>query len=228
MDHNNHEMNHEEPMDHNNHEMNHEEPMDHIDALVKEIDEIEHDHSAHTDHEMNHEEPMESGWAKTGSSKESKKLNYSDLRYLGIQKDVRKPDREIVVRLGGNMERYIWTLNEKKFRDSEPINLKYGERVRLKFINDTMMAHPMHLHGMFFQLENGQPLEKLPNKNVVIVAPGDSYSVLLSANEPGEWAFHCHLLYHMMAGMMNKVVVAKLDVTAQQIDTGNKMDNHAH
>mgnify|MGYP001394367633 CR=1 FL=1 len=179
-------------------------------------------------HEMNHEEPMESGWAKTGSSKESKKLNYSDLRYLGIQKDARKPDREIVVRLGGNMERYIWTLNEKKFRDSEPINLKYGERVRLKFINDTMMAHPMHLHGMFFQLENGQPLEKLPNKNVVIVAPGDSYSVLLSANEPGEWAFHCHLLYHMMAGMMNKVVVAKLDVTAQQIDTGNKMDNHAH
>ena len=190
--------------------MNHEEPMD------------------HTNHEMNYEEHMESGWAKTGSSKESKTLNYSDLRYLGIQKDARKPDREIVVRLGGNMERYIWTLNEKKFRDSEPINLKYGERVRLKFINDTMMAHPMHLHGMFFQLENGQPLEKLPNKNVVIVAPGDSYSVLLSANEPGECAFHCHLLYHMMAGMMNKVVVAKLDVTAQQIDTGNKMDNHAH
>ena len=193
-----------------NHEMKHEEPMD------------------HANHEMKHEEPMKSGWAKTGSSKESKNLNYSDLRYLGIQKDTRKPDREIVVRLGGNMERYIWTLNEKKFRDSEPINLKYGERVRLKFINDTMMAHPMHLHGMFFQLENGQPLEKLPNKNVVIVAPGDSYSVLLSANEPGEWAFHCHLLYHMMAGMMNKVVVAKLDVTAQQIDTGNKMDNHAH
>jgi len=224
----NHEMNHEEPMDHTNHEMNHEEPVDHIDDLVKEIDEMEHDHSSHTNHEMKHEEPMKSGWAKTGSSKESKNLNYSDLRYLGIQKDTRKPDREIVVRLGGNMERYIWTLNEKKFRDSEPINLKYGERVRLKFINDTMMAHPMHLHGMFFQLENGQPLEKLPNKNVVIVAPGDSYSVLLSANEPGEWAFHCHLLYHMMAGMMNKVVVAKLDVTAQQIDTGNKMDNHAH
>ena len=237
----NHEMNHEEPMDHTNHEMSHEEPMDHIDDLVKEIDEIEHDHSSHANHEMSHEEPMESGWAKTGSSKESKTLNYSDLRYLGIQKDARKPDREIVVRLGGNMERYIWTLNDKKFRDSEPINLKYGERVRLKFINDTMMAHPMHLHGMFFQLENGQPLEKLPNKNMVIVAPGNSYSVLLSANEPGEWAFHCHLLYHMMAGMMNKVVVAKLDATADhanhemnheeptlQIDTGNKKDNHAH
>ena len=74
-----------------NHEMKHEEPMD------------------HTNHEMNHEEPMKSGWAKTGSSKESKNLNYSDLRYLGIQKDTRKPDREIIVRLGGNMERYIWT-----------------------------------------------------------------------------------------------------------------------
>jgi hypothetical protein len=74
-----------------------------------------------------------------------------------------------------------------------------------------MMAHPMHLHGMFFQLDNGQPLEKLPNKNLVIVKPGDSYSVLLSADEPGEWAFHCHLLYHMMSGMMTKVIVATLD-----------------
>jgi len=74
-----------------------------------------------------------------------------------------------------------------------------------------MMAHPMHLHGMFVQLENGQPAEKLPNKHVVIIAPGDSYSVLLTADEPGEWAFHCHMIFHMMVGMMDKVVVARLD-----------------
>jgi FtsP/CotA-like multicopper oxidase with cupredoxin domain len=74
-----------------------------------------------------------------------------------------------------------------------------------------MMAHPMHLHGMFVQLENGQPAEKLPNKHTVIIEPGKSYSVLVTADEIGEWAFHCHLLYHMASGMMTKVVVAKLD-----------------
>jgi len=156
-------------------------------------------------------EDMKSGWAKTGAPKGAKTLDYKDLRYLGEQKDIRPAERTIEVRLGGNMERYIWTINGKKHADAKPINLKYGERVRLKFINETMMAHPMHLHGMFFQLENGQPIKKLPNKNMVIVAPGDSYSVLLSADEPGEWSFHCHLLYHMMSGMMTKVVVATLD-----------------
>ena len=152
-----------------------------------------------------------SGWANANTPAGHKALSYKDLRYADIQKDQRIPEREITVRLGGNMERYIWTLNGKKYEDSGPINLSYGERVRLTFINDTMMAHPMHLHGMFVQLENGQPMSKLPNKHTVIVAPGDTYSVLLTADEAGEWAFHCHLLYHMMAGMMNKVVVAKLD-----------------
>ena len=152
-----------------------------------------------------------SGWANANTPAGHKALSYKDLRYDGMQKDQRMPEREIIVRLGGNMERYIWTLNGKKYRDAEPINLNYGERVRLTFINDTMMAHPMHLHGMFVQLENGQPMSKLPNKHTVIVAPGDTYSVLLTADEAGEWAFHCHLLYHMMAGMMNEVVVAKLD-----------------
>jgi FtsP/CotA-like multicopper oxidase with cupredoxin domain len=139
-------------------------------------------------------------------------LSYRDLRALNNQLDTRPPEREIEIRLGGNMERYIWTLNGRKFSEArQPINLRYGERVRLKFVNDTMMAHPMHLHGMFVQLENGQPAEKLPNKHVVIIAPGDSYSVLLTADEPGEWAFHCHMIFHMMAGMMDKVVVARLD-----------------
>ena len=154
---------------------------------------------------------MISGWAKMGTPEGQKALSYADLRYAGVQKDQRQPERTIDVRLGGNMERYIWTINEKKFSDAEPIRLKYGERVRLKFTNETMMAHPMHLHGMFVQLENGQPAGKMPNKHTVIVPPGGSYSVLLTADEVGEWAFHCHLFYHMMSGMMRKVVVAKLD-----------------
>ncbi|AUZ85285.1 multicopper oxidase domain-containing protein [Methylophaga nitratireducenticrescens] len=100
------------------------------------------------------------------------------------------------------------------------------------FSNETMMAHPIHLHGMFVQLENGQPGEKLPNKHTVNVAPGTEYSVLLTADEPGEWAFHCHLLYHMSAGMMSTVVVAEYDEddlpTAQPAphDMGGHHDHH--
>ena len=174
---------------------------------------------------------MESGWAK-GTPMGQKALDYADLRYLGTQQDIRKPQRTIEVRLGGNMERYIWTLNGKKEADAEPIKLKYGERVRLNFTNETMMAHPMHLHGNFFQLENGQPLSKLPNKNMVIVPPGGSYSVLLSADEIGEWSFHCHLLYHMSSGMMTKIVVAKLGAedmpadVAQPAKTETKGGHH--
>jgi len=175
-------------------------------------------------------EDMQSGWAKTGMPEGQKALNYKDLRYLGTQKDIRKPQRTIDVRLGGNMERYSWTINGKKYSDSGPINLRYGERVRLKFINDTMMAHPMHLHGMFVQLENGQPMEKLPNKHTVIVPPGASYSVLLTADAPGEWAFHCHLLYHMASGMMTKVVVAKLDTKDMPVGykPANMKREHSH
>jgi FtsP/CotA-like multicopper oxidase with cupredoxin domain len=137
-------------------------------------------------------------------------LSYADLRARTPQADVRQAEREIVVRLSGNMERYIWTLNGARFEDAEPIGLRYGERVKLTFVNETMMAHPMHLHGMFMQLENGQPADRVPDKSVVSVAPGKTYSVLITADQAGEWAFHCHLLYHMEAGMMQKVVVAKL------------------
>jgi CopA family copper-resistance protein len=208
-------------MDHGSHEMAHTNPP------------MEHGHTmSHDDHDMHssHTPPSPaedfetgvpgSGWANAHTPKGHKALSYRDLRYQGKQTDLREAEREIVVRLGGNMERYIWTLNGKKFPDARPIQLQYGERVRLTFVNDTMMAHPMHLHGMFMQLENGQPMEKLPNKHTLIVAPGDTYSVLLTADEAGEWAFHCHLLYHMMSGMMNKVVVAKLDAA--------KEPHHAH
>lgn len=150
------------------------------------------------------------GWAN-GAPSGSRVLSYADLRSAEPQKDVRPPEREIVVRLGGDMERYIWTINGVGFMDSKPIQLRYGERVRMRFVNESMMAHPMHLHGMFVQLENGQPADRLPDKHVVSVAPGASYSVLITADQPGEWAFHCHLLYHMMSGMMSTVTVAKLE-----------------
>ncbi|MBK8676112.1 MAG: multicopper oxidase domain-containing protein [Cellvibrionales bacterium] len=169
------------------------------------------DHSKMTKADMQDmREQMRSGWAKTGAPKGDKVLSYADLRYLGKQNDVREPQREIEVKLGGNMERYIWTINGKTMQEADPIALYFGERVKLTFVNKTMMAHPMHLHGMFVQLENGQPAGKLPDKTVVTVPPGKSYSVLVTADAVGEWAFHCHLLYHMSTGMMNKVVVATL------------------
>ena len=167
-----------------------------------------------------------SGWADAHTPPGHKVLDYKDLRYLGIQKDTRQPDREILVTLGGNMQRFTWTINGKKSEETEPIQLKYGERVRLKFVNETMMAHPMHLHGMFVQLENGQPAGKLPNKHTVIIPPGQTYSVLLTADTPGEWAFHCHLLYHMQSGMMNKVVVAKLDTPPLPMEAMHHTDMH--
>lgn len=179
----------------------------------------EHDHAMMN---MNHEMPAQSesttkkdepvyGWANASTPAGMKALQYSDLQSLTPQPDTRAPERELVIRLGGNMERYIWTINGKKFSEAEPLQVKYGERIRLKFVNDSMMAHPMHLHGMFMQLENGQQAENLPNKHTVIVPPGKTVTALLTADALGEWAIHCHLLYHMSAGMMNKLIVAQVN-----------------
>ena len=151
-----------------------------------------------------------------GAPEGAKVLSYADLIALEPNVDLRTPEREIIVRLGGNMERYIWTINDQKFEDASPIQLRYGERVKLTFINETMMNHPMHLHGMFVELENGQPAETQPRKHVVNVGPGRTYSVDINATEVGEWAFHCHLMYHMASGMFRKVVVARLAAEAMQ------------
>ena len=150
------------------------------------------------------------GWANAATPQGDKALQYSDLKSLTPQSDTREATSELVVRLGGTMERYIWTINGKKFSDAEPLKVKYGERIRIKFINDSMMAHPMHLHGMFMQLENGQPAVDMPNKHTIVVPPAKTVTALLTADELGEWAIHCHLLYHMSAGMMNKLIVANV------------------
>ncbi len=153
------------------------------------------------------------GWGSEFPS-EARVLSYADLASATPQADLRSAEREIVVRLGGTMERYIWTINGRKMEDAPPIQLRFGERAKLTFVNETMMAHPMHLHGMFVQLENGQPAAQLPDKHIVSIAPGQTYSALITADQPGEWAFHCHLLYHMQAGMMSRVVVARSDAVA--------------
>jgi FtsP/CotA-like multicopper oxidase with cupredoxin domain len=150
------------------------------------------------------------GWA-TGAPYGARVLSMRDLVSAELQADTRAPTREIVVRVTGNMERYVWTLNDKAFGEAPPERVKFGERVRITFVNETMMAHPMHLHGMFFEVENGQPPDRLPSKNVIIVAPGKQQSILLTANEAGEWPLHCHLLYHMASGMMKTLVVASVD-----------------
>ncbi|MFW1735938.1 multicopper oxidase domain-containing protein [Acinetobacter sp. ULE_I001] len=178
------------------------------------------------------------GWANASTPQGDKALQYSDLKSLTPQPDTRDATSELVIRLGGTMERYVWTINGKKFSDAEPLKVKYGERIRIKFINDSMMAHPMHLHGMFMQLENGQPAVDMPNKHTIVVPPAKTVTALLTADELGEWAIHCHLLYHMSAGMMNKLIVANVSdgkVSTQPVQTTNttqkaevKGDEHAN
>ena len=133
-------------------------------------------------------------------------LSYSDLRAARPLYRNRAPSRTIELRLTGNMERYIWSINDVKFDDADPIVLNYGERVRIRFINETMMAHPMHLHGMWSILDTGQGANN-PIKHVVSVQPGMTTDMEVEVDAPGQWAFHCHLSYHADGGMFRKVVV---------------------
>ncbi|MFT5330412.1 MAG: CopA family copper-resistance protein [Parasphingorhabdus sp.] len=136
-------------------------------------------------------------------------LNYRMLKSLEMDHHKRAPDREMQLHLTGNMERYMWSFDGKKMSavGDKPIRFGYNERVRVKLVNDTMMAHPIHLHGMFFEVVNGQGHHQ-PKKHTVIVQPGSTATFDVTTDEPGDWAFHCHLLYHMHAGMMQTVSVA--------------------
>ncbi|MDQ2763052.1 MAG: copper resistance system multicopper oxidase [Pseudomonadota bacterium] len=134
-------------------------------------------------------------------------LTYNDLRALKPGSDPRPPSREITLHLTGNMQRFIWGFDGKKFSEAEPIVLKRNERIRIVLINDSMMEHPIHLHGLWSELENGQG-EYRPYKHTVLVKPGERISYLVTADEPGRWAYHCHLLYHMEMGMFREVRVA--------------------
>lgn len=136
-------------------------------------------------------------------------LNYRMLVARDPNSDTREPSRLLELHLTGNMERYMWSFDGRMYSaiSDVPIRFAWNERVRVKLVNDTMMAHPIHLHGMFFEMVNGQPAALQPRKNTMIVQPGASAQFDLTANEPGDWAFHCHLLYHMHGGMMQTVTV---------------------
>jgi len=133
-------------------------------------------------------------------------LTYADIRHAGPAYDSRDPEREIELHLTGNMHRYMWSINGVKFADAEPLELRYGERVRITLVNDTMMNHPIHLHGMWSELETGDD-KSIPFKHTVIVQPGAMISYRVTADARGRWAYHCHLLYHML-GMFREVRVA--------------------
>ncbi len=135
-------------------------------------------------------------------------LVYNDLKSLVPYQDQREPERELELHLTGHMQRYMWSFDGKKYSDApEPIRFRHGERLRVTFVNDTMMEHPLHLHGMWMHLENGSG-SYLPRKHTVVVKPAERLSVLISADAPGPWAFHCHLLLHMEAGMFRVVEVS--------------------
>jgi CopA family copper-resistance protein len=132
-------------------------------------------------------------------------LTYADLYNLNMTHGYPDPDREIELHLTGNMSRYMWSINGIKFSDAEPLQFKFGEVVRITFVNDTMMNHPMHLHGMWSDLETGDNMY-IPRKHTVIVQPGAKISYRVKVDAKGSWAYHCHLLYHML-GMFRRVDV---------------------
>lgn len=140
---------------------------------------------------------------------EHRVLNYRMLSALEPNTDTREPSRLLELHLTGNMERYMWSFDGEMYSavTDTPIRFAHKERVRVKLVNNTMMAHPIHLHGMFFTLVNGEAPAHQPRKSVVIVQPGASAQFDLTADAPGDWAFHCHLLYHMHGGMMQTVTV---------------------
>jgi len=158
-------------------------------------------------------------------------MRYSQLRSLDRNPDLRAPEREMEIHLTSNMERYMWSFDGVRFSDIEaPIVFHEGERLRVTLINNTMMPHPIHLHGMFFELVNGGG-DYAPRKHTVIVKPGEKLSFDVSADHVGDWAFHCHLIYHMHAGMMQVVSVlpdkeraakAKMD----RMHAGHMADGH--
>ena len=133
-------------------------------------------------------------------------LTYSDLRNVFDDPDGRDPGRTIEMHLTGHMEKFAWSIDGVKFSDAHPVRLKYGERVRIVLVNDTMMSHPMHLHGMWSDLEN-EAGEFMVRKHTIDIQPGTRRSFRVRADALGRWAFHCHLLYHMESGMFREVRV---------------------
>jgi FtsP/CotA-like multicopper oxidase with cupredoxin domain len=133
-------------------------------------------------------------------------LTYADLHSLFTEPDAREPGRTLELHLTGHMERYAWSFDGVPFASAEPLLLRYGERVRIRLVNDTMMAHPIHLHGLWSDLED-ESGAFLVRKHTVNMPPGTLRTYRVTADALGRWAYHCHLLYHMEAGMFREVRV---------------------
>jgi FtsP/CotA-like multicopper oxidase with cupredoxin domain len=134
-------------------------------------------------------------------------LTYADLRTVDGPIDAREPGREIALHLTGHMERFVWSFNGQKFSEAEPLRFNHGERLRITLVNDTMMTHPIHLHGMWSEIEDAHGAFQV-RKHTVMVNPAQQISYAVTADALGRWAYHCHLLYHMEAGMFREVHVA--------------------
>jgi CopA family copper-resistance protein len=184
-----------------------------------------HDMSAHAGHEMpplphpatEHGNPLvdmqtmmpESKLADPGIGLRNNGrdvLTYSQLRSTFADPDGREPGRTIELHLTGHMEKFAWSFDGVKFSDAAPLRLTYGERVRIILINDTMMTHPIHLHGMWSDLENDGG-EFAVRKHTIDMPPGTRRAYRVRADALGRWAYHCHLLFHMEAGMFREVRV---------------------
>jgi FtsP/CotA-like multicopper oxidase with cupredoxin domain len=141
-----------------------------------------------------------------------KVLVYRDLVALDANPDPRSPSRSLEIHLTGNMERYMWSFDGVSLSPLKAtLPFRRDERVRIKLVNDTMMAHPIHLHGHFFEVVTSDTPGFHPRKHTVSVLPGGTVTFDLTADAPGDWAFHCHMLYHMHAGMFQVVTVRPLD-----------------
>lgn len=134
-------------------------------------------------------------------------LTYADLHTIGGPIDSREPGRDIELHLTGNMERFMWSFDGQKFSESKPVHFRFGERLRLVLVNDTMMNHPIHLHGMWGELESPTG-EFLARKHTINVQPAQRVTYRVTADAMGRWAYHCHMLYHMEAGMFREVHVS--------------------
>jgi CopA family copper-resistance protein len=134
-------------------------------------------------------------------------LAYADLHTLGGPIDLRPPEREIELHLTGHMERFMWSFDGRKYSEAQPLLFKHGERLRIVLVNDSMMTHPIHLHGMWSEVESPDGAFQV-RKHTILVQPAQRLSYLVTADALGRWAYHCHLLFHMEAGMFREVVVA--------------------
>jgi CopA family copper-resistance protein len=152
-------------------------------------------------------------------------LTYADLRSAFPDPDGRPPERTIELHLTGHMERFVWSFDGIPFSGSEPIELRYGERVRIVLVNDTMMEHPIHLHGMWSDLED-ESGEFLVRKHTISMPPGTKRAFRVTADAPGRWAFHCHLLYHMEAGMFREVRVSEPEQVSNSEQGQGSHANH--